>query len=503
VPIARARGITRARRRTVVRRASVACALTAAVAASGAAAAVDAAPPDRRSQEYALARSEIRLNVTSARLGAWSPLVARRGAKVRFSRGTPSKRVLTLADRPRRAGYVTVSTSVPPKTIVTTTAKLNLTRQKLRRGKLRALVAVAGADGNAYQAGVLRRRTSGRMVWAAWIKTPSGRQIGIRTGRRATLRDWHALRLRTRWGARRSRAVLHVDGVKMATTPARNLAAVAGERVILGLGRTSKRTETGSLLVRSAKVRLAGPVLVRRPAPGTGAPVPPPPPSDALPGKEILRADYETGSLSQWNANQAVAADRISVVSDTVRQGAYAARFEVRNGDNPIGYGDRAEVQTSTGEREGQERWYGWSTMFAPDYPTSSSWQVVSQWHANADGSPPLAFFAQGDELKLVAHRFSAPGVPIDIVDIWRGPLRRGAWQDIKLHVLWSGSDSTGFVELWVDGVQQTFDDGSARRQIRTLYPGVGAYFKQGLYRQSGIPQTGVVYHDGFRMNAP
>jgi hypothetical protein len=464
-------------------------------------AAVAAAPPDRHSQEYALARSEIRLNVRAGNLGSWSPLVARHGAKVRFSRGRPSTRVLRLSDRPRRSGYVTVSAMIPPKTIVTSKAELNLTRQKLRRGKVRALMAVAGADGNSYQAGVLRQRRTGRIVWAAWIKTPSGDQIGIRTGKRATLGDWHDVRLRTRWGGRRSRAALRVDGENVVKTPARNLSAVAAERVILGLGRTSKRTETGTLLVRSAKVTLAGPVLVRKPAPP--APIPAPPPPDALPGTEVLRADYETGSLSQWNANQKVADDRISVISDTVRQGRFAARFEVRNGDNPIGFGDRAEVQTSTGEREGQERWYGWSTLFAPDYPSSSAWQVISQWHANADGSPPLAFFAQGDELKLVAHRFSAPGVPIDIVDIWKGPLRRGVWQDLKLHVLWSGSDSTGFVELWVDGVPQVLDNGSTRRNIRTLYPGVGAYFKQGLYRQSGIPQTGIVYHDGFRMNAP
>jgi hypothetical protein len=190
------------------------------------------------------------------------------------------------------------------------------------------------------------------------------------------------------------------------------------------------------------------------------------------------------------------------VVASPVRQGHYAARFEVRNGDDPIGFGDRAEVQVGTGESEGEERWYAWSTMLASDSPRSSIWQVISQWHANADGSPPLAFFASDDRIVLQAHRFSGPGSPIDIKDIWSGPMRRGQWQDIKMHVKWSGSDSVGFVELWIDGVQQRFDDGTTRRAIRTLTPGVGAYFKQGLYRQSGLAPTGVVYHDGFRMSS-
>ena len=154
-----------------------------------------------------------------------------------------------------------------------------------------------------------------------------------------------------------------------------------------------------------------------------------------------------------------------------------------------------------TGEAEGEQRWYAWSTMLASDFPRTNAWQVISQWHANADGSPPLAFFAEGDSIELQAHRFSGPGAEIDIKDIWTGPMKRGQWQDIQMHVKWSGSDSVGFVELWIDGVQQRFDDGTTKRFIRTLTPGVGAYFKQGLYRQSGIAGTGVVYHDGFRMS--
>jgi hypothetical protein len=497
VPVSQPHGEARSRLRALGLPTVLVLAL-AALAALGVVAAQRAEGQAVTEQEYRLARTKVALDVGKGRLGSWQRLVLRRGAKVRFDRtGRPRQRVLRLTDRPRAAGYVTLSAQLSPKTVVAERAEVNIVRQRLHRGKARALLAVAGGDGTSYQAGILRRQT-GRLTWAVWIKTPSGKLIGLRTGGRAKLRAWHRIDLRTRWGASRARGSLRVNGRIVARTPRRDLSAVAAERVILGLGRPSKRTETGTLLVRSAAVSTAAPVAV------AAAPSPPPAPPalETLPGTELARADYESGDLRAWGGFQRVAADRIRVVSDQVRQGRYAGRFEVRNGDNPIGFGDRAEVQMPTGESEGDERWYAWSTMFAPDFPSYATWQVVSQWHAEANGSPPVGFYAEGENLVLKVHRHSGPGSIIDIWNVWRGPLRRGQWQDIKLHIKWSGSDSIGFIELWIDGAPQQLVNGSTRQSIRTLYPGVGAYFKQGLYRESGLSQTGVVYYDGFRMSS-
>lgn len=217
-----------------------------------------------------------------------------------------------------------------------------------------------------------------------------------------------------------------------------------------------------------------------------------------LPGKEVLRADFETGGLQQWSGGQSVDDDRIRVVEDPVDQGRYAARFEVRDGDNPIGFGDRAELQLDSRESEGDERWYAWSTMFAPDFPVTDAWQVVTQWHSDVDGPPPLAFYVEDDRLILRTNRYEADGSSAgDPIDHWSAPLRRGVWYRIKLHVGWSGDDERGFLELWVNGRRVT-----DRIPTRTLFPGQDSFFKQGYYRRSGEPQTGVVYHDGFRASA-
>jgi hypothetical protein len=222
----------------------------------------------------------------------------------------------------------------------------------------------------------------------------------------------------------------------------------------------------------------------------------------AIPGQALAVGDFETGGLTQWSIAARKRTSSIQVVRSPVRQGRYAARFEVRRGDNPIGFGDRAQIQINTGEREGQVRWYSWSTRVARDFPRYGAWQVLAQWHAKASGSPPVAFFAEGDDLVLKVHRTGRPGRVLSIVDVWRGPLPRGTWRDIKMRVRWSGSDRRGWIELWIDGRRQRFDDGTQRRRIRTMYPGIGNYMAMGLYRQSGLARRGVVYHDAFRMSA-
>ena len=73
------------------------------------------------------------------------------------------------------------------------------------------------------------------------------------------------------------------------------------------------------------------------------------------------------------------------------------------------------------------------------------------------------------------------------------------------MQICWSTSDTTGFVQLWLNGVRQTFTDGSQTFYVRTLIPGAArpsVYYKEGYYRENGIVPTGIVYHTGFRCAA-
>jgi len=238
-----------------------------------------------------------------------------------------------------------------------------------------------------------------------------------------------------------------------------------------------------------------------------------------LPGNTVWAGDYETGSTSQWSGCQRSGSHSINIQTSRVRQGNYAARYEVRDGDTPIDSNERSECQKSTGEKEGSDRWYSWSTYFDGSFPTSnaspSGWFTFSQWHGSAStGSPPVALYLENGRMVLKLHRQSSPTNYVGIITPWGKSFAEhvGRWTDFRMHIKWSGSDSIGLVELWVDGVPQRMNwpvGGNAASfgglnsytlRARTLIPGYGAYYKQGIYRNAGTSGTAVVYQDGFRI---
>ncbi|HYO73378.1 MAG TPA: heparin lyase I family protein [Archangium sp.] len=204
----------------------------------------------------------------------------------------------------------------------------------------------------------------------------------------------------------------------------------------------------------------------------------------------VWRGDFETGDRTQWSSTQMVSTDRLQVVPSPVRQGRYALKATVRQGDDPINSsGNRNEVVRMTREPVGSEYYYRFNTMFASDFPSVKTWQVFAQWHhEGSSGSPPVEFYVYGEEMRL--NIGGDPGVIV-----WKAPLVRGQWQDFILHVKWSPEASVGFVELYRNGQLVL-----PKRSIATQYPGMLNYLKVGLYRSDTVTQTGVVYHDGWTM---
>lgn len=200
----------------------------------------------------------------------------------------------------------------------------------------------------------------------------------------------------------------------------------------------------------------------------------------------LWRGDYETGDLSQWAGVEGLTS-RLTIVQSPVRQGKYALRTELRQGDY-ANSGTRNEVENSSAqfnEVEGNDKWYAWSSMFASDFPAPNTWQVFTQWHhSGLTGSPPLEFDVYGENIQL-AHNGSTV--------LWRTPLVRGVWHDFVVHVYWSSTN--GYVDLYYDGAKAL-----DHQATQTLYSGQYAYLKQGLYRDASIADVGVVYHDGMVM---
>jgi hypothetical protein len=228
----------------------------------------------------------------------------------------------------------------------------------------------------------------------------------------------------------------------------------------------------------------------------------------AIPAEAIIvkRLDYETGSFSQWSGVQAERGDAV-IVRSPVRQGHYAARFIVRPGDNPIGMsGERAEVYSLTAEKEGTESWWRWSTYFPTGFRPNrnSSWNVFTQWHHTGESCPtPVSFEVNNYSsparlrLRVWGGRLSSSCQP-DSKRVWDfAVLRRNRWYNFTFHVKWSSAKSTGFVQLWVNGLLKI-----PKTHVADLYRGQGVYVKQGFYRgRSNLTTT--IFHDGLRRFRP
>ncbi|MCY1074251.1 polysaccharide lyase [Archangium lansingense] len=202
----------------------------------------------------------------------------------------------------------------------------------------------------------------------------------------------------------------------------------------------------------------------------------------------VWTGDFETGNTSQWDRAQTVSSSRLQVVDSTVREGRYALKTIVRQGDDPINAsGNRNELVYMDREPAGSEFFYKWSTLFPSSFPRSPKWQIFTQWHHEGNGgSPPLEFYVVDDQLRLRVGGSSG-----NIV--WRAPLQRELWNDFILHVKWSPDPKVGFVELYHNGKVVL-----PLTKVATQYAGQLNYLKLGLYRDASIAPEGVVFHDGF-----
>jgi uncharacterized protein (TIGR03382 family) len=204
----------------------------------------------------------------------------------------------------------------------------------------------------------------------------------------------------------------------------------------------------------------------------------------------VWKGDFEPGNLSQWSGSQQVNSSRLSVVTSPVREGRYALKTTVRQGDRPIkASGNRNELFYLSREANNSEYSYKWSTLFPKSFPRSSKWQVFAQWHhEGCCGSPPLEFYIVSDELRM---RVGGTNGKV----LWKAPLQRDKWNDFVLRVKWSHDPNTGFVELYHNGKLVV-----SRTKVATQYKGERNYLKLGLYRDASISAEGVVFHDGFTM---
>jgi len=228
----------------------------------------------------------------------------------------------------------------------------------------------------------------------------------------------------------------------------------------------------------------------------------------SIQGRIDFVADWETGDWSPF-PQVACKPEQFAAVTRPVRQGVYSARFTVRPGDKWGGYsGERCELAREYREFEGDEYYYGWSTLFPADWTAPAYYGIILQWHSPAPISPPIAISASGSELEVQVETGDIDGGAGEYRQNTTvlNSLELGTWHDFIIHIKFQ-SRYTGFIELWhrLEG-DADFSLIYSQRNIPTLQrsaaePGAyeRAYIQHGFYRGDGGSNTNVVYQDNLR----
>ena len=220
-----------------------------------------------------------------------------------------------------------------------------------------------------------------------------------------------------------------------------------------------------------------------------------PPPGGTTP---LWHADADSNGMAAWKNQQEAYPDRLDLVTDPEGRFGKVYQAKLVDGDRYTDGKARCELYGSVLPNgtyfkyvEGDDLYFGWRTRINAGiaFRSSGNGGNLTQFKGDSScGGPAIGLtFYDGK----VSVRSELYGV------MWYGPsvpAFAGAWHDLVFHIKFSKSQSVGFVELWLDGVRQTFKDGSTQYRMPTMCPGDAyVYLKMGLYRSSEL--TGTAYH--------
>jgi hypothetical protein len=219
----------------------------------------------------------------------------------------------------------------------------------------------------------------------------------------------------------------------------------------------------------------------------TPEPAPQPAPAPAPSGTVFFRGDFDSG-FKGWYVQSLTS--RATLFSSDAFEGGQAARFEVRSGDVEPDTGSQRSEVSGPIFKEGQDLYIRDAIRLPATNTYSAPWQIIQQLHEEDwSGSPGMAVFLDNNRaLKLGA----GDGSPT----FWQSaPLQSNRWYDLVYRVKLSRDTKVGFVEVWLDGAQQSLANGQTKIYGQTIQA-AETYIKAGIYRSKSSTGTSVVEHD-------
>jgi hypothetical protein len=214
--------------------------------------------------------------------------------------------------------------------------------------------------------------------------------------------------------------------------------------------------------------------------------------------------DRATDTFSDWE----IFGSTITTDSAVVRAGTHSAKFSANNANTAEG--SRADLHRDGMFFNGDERYIGFSVYFPSNIRsqfTSNGWGVLFAEPGYYPGGhyPPIALYfnpnisGANPSLRMDTHEPNGSANKI-----WsNSSVALGQWVDIVLRMYFHDT-SAGWVEMWIDGVKQTFTNGQQRYSHHTIPPGGGSSPGGSLihlnYRQNGIASNVTLYQDELKV---
>ena len=180
-------------------------------------------------------------------------------------------------------------------------------------------------------------------------------------------------------------------------------------------------------------------------------------------------------------------------------------------------------ARTSYIPAEGQTLYYGWRWKMEST-PKLTAGSAVFQWKTDAGGLPgntqnyPLNLGYGNESLSLNIYGPCYPesnscggSISDGLITLWSKPVKEGEWVSIALKLKLSRDQNVGEVELWFNGVKQSFTNTPAKRYSinlsadkKTAYhktsDGYVNYPKWGIYNSASCPFSVNTYYDEMRI---
>ena len=284
--------------------------------------------------------------------------------------------------------------------------------------------------------------------------------------------------------------------------------------LLVGTAGLAAATVSGVAIAKPGKPK---PTPTPTPTGGTVSPSPGVTASSTPTTNVLFFEDFAAGNFNKWGQLQWQTSgvvrngdgnlyDGTSDYSGAIVNGGtgheQAARFELRDGDNPFGSGtERTEISTPGPDDPALEPVQGdlwrveWDMKFESSFPVpvaASGFCVIHQWHGSGStSSPPVCLDVDSDDVVYLANN-DASGYKRTAVQ----SVQRNVWQHWEYEVFFHPNAATGWVTLKVDGVVKINHEARA-----TMIPAEPSnYFKTGIYRDSDNSATAILWIDNVKI---